>query len=60
MSQSKDDWIKATGGLFTDPLEQHARMRVQALVAKLSAEGLTEAERSEYLRLVNALPDDEE
>jgi hypothetical protein len=60
MSQNKDAWIKATGGLVTDPLEQHARMRVQALAPKLSAEGLTKAERSESLRLVNALPDDEE
>jgi hypothetical protein len=60
MGQSKDDWIRATGGLLASPMEQHVRMRIQALAAKLQSEGLTDAERAEYVRLVNSLPDDEE
>lgn len=60
MSQSKDDWIEAPGGFFTSPLELQTRARIQALAAKLRAEGLTDVERSEYLRLVNSLPNGEE
>lgn len=60
MIRPKDDWFQATGGLFTSSDEQQVRMRIQELAVKLKTNTLTEAERSEYLRLVDSLPDTEE
>jgi hypothetical protein len=60
MGQSKDDWLEHTGGLFASPIEKHARMRIHVLNEKLKCGPLTEDERTEMLRLLNSLPDDEE
>jgi len=57
MTRPKDEWIQATGGLFASSDEQQVHMRLHALAGKLKADTLTEAERSEYLRLVDSLPD---
>lgn len=59
MSQTKDQWIAATGGLFASPLEQSIRSRIQVLSAKAQTSQLTDGERSELTRLVNSLPDDD-
>lgn len=60
MSQSKDEWIQATGGLFASFDERQVRLQVRELADKLKAGALTEDERTEFLRLVESLPDTEE
>jgi hypothetical protein len=60
MGQSKDDWHRHTGGLFASPLEQQARMRIEVLSNKLKSGPLSDDERTEMLRLINSLPDDQE
>lgn len=60
MTQSKDEWIQATGGLFASFDERQVRLRVRELADKLKAGALTEDERTEFLRLVESLPDTEE
>ena len=60
MTRPKDEWIQATGGLFASSDERQVRLRIQELAIKLKTNTLTAAERSEYLRLVDSLPDTEE
>lgn len=59
MGRSKEQWIEQTGGfrLGEDAKTVAAQQRVQELAQKLQAEGLTDNERSEYLRLLESLPD---
>jgi hypothetical protein len=60
MTRPKDEWIQATGGLFASSDERQVRKRIHELAVKLKTNTLTEAERSEYLRLVDSLLDTEE
>lgn len=60
MIRPKDEWIQATGGLFASSDERQIRMRIHELAGKLKTNTLTEAEQSEYLRLVDSLPHIEE
>lgn len=62
MSRTKDQWLEETGGfrLGEAPHMVLVRRRFAELTAKLKSEtGLTEAERQEFLRLHDELPDDD-
>ena len=60
MGRGKEQFIEATGGFLADPMERMIHQRLHQLKTKLGAEGLTEEERQEFLRLFDGLPDDDE
>lgn len=60
MGRSKDDVIRATGGLFASPIEKEIRGRIYQLEQIKDKRALTSAELSELVSLIDRLPDDDE